>query len=68
MKRTARDVVSMCKYGDGERTETSTNAALETLSEIVDLDSRFAAAPPIPSCGPQALGEAPRRLRCSAVE
>ena len=25
MKRTAGDVVSMCKYGDGERTETSTN-------------------------------------------
>lgn len=36
----------MSKYRDGERTETSTGAVLETLPEIVDLDSWLTAVPP----------------------
>ena len=46
MKRTTSDVVSMDWYGNGERTESSTGAVLETFPEIVNLDSWLTAVPP----------------------
>ena len=46
MKRTTGDVVSMDRYGNGERTESSTGAVLETFPEIVNFDSWLTAVPP----------------------
>jgi hypothetical protein len=39
-------IVLMSKYGNEERTETSTSAVLETFPEIVDLDSWLTTVPP----------------------